>query len=159
MPPRPAGAARFEQGLQETRFWFGIVNDIAEISDQNRNDEGAVRLLLKAIRALPEQDQDAVFALLLQGLANTDAWKAAVVRRDEGQRITFAAHGSVKLKSGARTGPERALGPVPDAKVVPIRFTPELYDELKTWCDEHGFPMAAVVRGLVERFLESQGLP
>jgi hypothetical protein len=53
---------------------------------------------------------------------------------------------------------QRALMQESDAKVVPIRFPPKLYDELKGWCEEHQFPMAAVVRGLVERFLQSQGL-
>jgi hypothetical protein len=95
----------------------------------------------------------------LQGLADTETWKTGVFRRDELQRVTFAAHGSVQMKPGARTGAERALVPEPDAKVVPIRFTPSLHAELKTWCEHHGFPMAAVVRGLVERFLESQGRP
>lgn len=100
-----------------------------------------------------------MFALLLQGLANTDAWNAAVLRRDERHRVTLATHGTVTMKSGARTQAEWALLPGSDAKVVPIRFPPKLYDELKAWCEEHGFPMAAVVRGLVERFLECQGLP
>jgi hypothetical protein len=135
------------------------VRDIAEISDQNRENEEAVRLLLKAVRALPEADQDAVFGLLLQGLGGNSAWSAEALRRDERQRVTLAALGSLTIRSGARTASERASASESDAKVVPIRFPAQLYDELKAWCDEHGFPMAAVVRGLVERFLESQGLP
>ena len=100
-----------------------------------------------------------MFALLLLGLANTDSWKSAVLQRDERQRVTFAAHGSIHMKPGARTGAEKVLGPEPDAKVVPIRFPADRYEELKAWCEKHGFPMAAVVRGLVERFLESEGMP
>jgi hypothetical protein len=42
---------------------------------------------------------------------------------------------------------------------VPIRFPLERYDQLKTWCREHNFPMAAVVRGLVERFLDGDIRP
>ena len=95
----------------------------------------------------------------MQGPSDTETWKAGALRRDELQRITFAARGSVQMQPGARTGAERALLPEPDAKVVPIRFTPSLHAELKAWCEEHGFPMAAVVRGLVERFLKSQGRP
>jgi predicted DNA-binding protein len=45
------------------------------------------------------------------------------------------------------------------AKVVPIRFPAQIHEQLKAWCEEHNFPMAAVVRGLVERFLESQEMP
>jgi hypothetical protein len=135
------------------------VSDIAEISDQNSDLEGAVPLLLKAVRTLPEQEQDAVFALLLQGFAQPDAWRREVQVWDERQGIAFGARGMLQMRSGALFGPERPLAPESEAKVVPIRFPPTLYDELKAWCEEHGFPMAAVVRGLVERFLESQGRP
>jgi hypothetical protein len=149
---------RPEQTPSNLDFWSGIVCDIAEISDQNRENEGAVQLLLRAIRSLPEKDQDAVLGLLLQGLAGNDDLEAAVRRRDERRRITVAALGGIELRSGGLTMHER-LSQEPDAKVVPIRFPPKLYDELKGWCEQHHFPMAAVVRGLVERFLQSQELP
>src|SRR5262245_53300380 len=41
-----------------------------------------------------------------------------------------------------------------DSQLVTIRLPAERHAELRTWCAEHGFTMAAVVRGLVERFLE-----
>lgn len=41
-----------------------------------------------------------------------------------------------------------------DSQLVTIRLPAERHAELRTWCGEHGFTMAAVVRGLVERFLE-----
>ncbi len=41
-------------------------------------------------------------------------------------------------------------------QMVPVRFPEPLYRRLKEWCAGHGFSMAVVVRGLVERFLEDQ---
>jgi hypothetical protein len=44
-----------------------------------------------------------------------------------------------------------------DSQLVTIRFPIEQHDRLRAWCNDHGFSLAAVVRGLVERFLEGQG--
>jgi hypothetical protein len=43
-----------------------------------------------------------------------------------------------------------------ESQLVTIRLPAERHAELRTWCTDHGFTMAAVVRGLVERFLEDQ---
>ena len=43
-----------------------------------------------------------------------------------------------------------------ESQLVTIRLPAERHAELRTWCADHGFTMAAVVRGLVERFLEDQ---
>lgn len=136
------------------------MRDISEISNQNHEKEHAVQLLLAAIRTLPEPDQDAVLALLLQGLTSNEVWEATVRRGDERRRVAVALHGAVQMRAGGLFGNERGqLPPDSEAKVVPVRFPPKLYESLKSWCEEHNFPMAAVVRGLVERFLESQDLP
>lgn len=47
-----------------------------------------------------------------------------------------------------------ALGPV--HQMVPLRLSEPQHRLLKEWCAEHKFPMAVVIRGLVERFLEDQ---
>ncbi len=49
-----------------------------------------------------------------------------------------------------------AASPGGPQRMVPVRFPEPQYDRLKQWCTTHGFPMAAVVRGLVERFLDEQ---
>lgn len=117
-------------------------------------------MLLDAIRKLPEADQDLVLALLLEGLSTSETWQTAVGHRDAIRRATVAFTGLTPPPSPVVAQPSGRVVPDPSgAKVVPIRFPPERYDELKAWCEEHHFPMAAVVRGLVERFLESQGLP
>jgi hypothetical protein len=43
-----------------------------------------------------------------------------------------------------------------DSQLVTIRLPAERHAQLRTWCTDHGFTMAAVVRGLIERFLEEQ---
>jgi len=41
-------------------------------------------------------------------------------------------------------------------QVVPVRFPEAQHQRLRDWCATHGFSMAVVVRGLVERFLDGQ---
>ena len=43
-----------------------------------------------------------------------------------------------------------------EPQMVPVRFPEPQYRRLKEWCGRHGFSMAVVVRGLVERFLDDQ---
>ncbi|HKT02405.1 MAG TPA: hypothetical protein VJT31_22980 [Rugosimonospora sp.] len=42
-------------------------------------------------------------------------------------------------------------------QLVTIRLPAEQHERLRTWCGDHNFTMAAVVRGLIERFLEERG--
>jgi hypothetical protein len=41
-------------------------------------------------------------------------------------------------------------------RTMPVRFPEEQYERLKRWCEDHDFPMAVVVRGVVEHFLDQQ---
>jgi hypothetical protein len=47
----------------------------------------------------------------------------------------------------------RASGPL---RTMPVRFPEQQYQRLKDWCEANNFPMAVVVRGVVERFLDEQ---
>jgi hypothetical protein len=69
----------------------------------------------------------------------------------------------VTLGSGSRTdfitgfGSGRgAPGAARDQQMVPVRFPVEQHAKLREWCGDNGYPMAAVVRGLVDRFLTDQ---
>ena len=44
----------------------------------------------------------------------------------------------------------------PAQQMVPVRFSADQHARLRAWSAEHGFSMATVIRGLVNRFLESQ---
>lgn len=52
----------------------------------------------------------------------------------------------------------RATGGAPGIgqQMVPVRLSEAQHQRLKDWCAEHGFKMAVVIRGLVERFLDDQ---
>jgi hypothetical protein len=43
-----------------------------------------------------------------------------------------------------------------DTQLVTIRLPADRHAELRQWCSDHGFTMAAVVRGLVDRFIDEQ---
>lgn len=43
-----------------------------------------------------------------------------------------------------------------DTQLCTVRLPTESHAQLRAWCSEHGFTMAAVIRGLVERFLDEQ---
>jgi hypothetical protein len=58
------------------------------------------------------------------------------------------------LASGAL--PLRSLPAGEDSQLVTIRLPAGVHAQLREWCAGHGFTMAAVVRGLVERFLDQQ---
>jgi hypothetical protein len=49
-----------------------------------------------------------------------------------------------------------ALAAGEDRQLVTIRLPAERHAELRQWCTDHGFTMAAVVRGLVDRFIDEQ---
>jgi hypothetical protein len=57
--------------------------------------------------------------------------------------------------AAAQVGTAEASGS--GVAMLPVRLPPDLHERLRRWSNEHGFSMAAVVRGLVERFLDEQG--
>lgn len=67
--------------------------------------------------------------------------------------------------AGRETRAARWPGPVPwiaghspkgPLRTIPVRLPEPLHERLKAWSEEHNFPMAVVVRGLIERFLDDQ---
>lgn len=87
---------------------------------------------------------------------------------EERKEITawFLTRGGRGLAGGHwLAGPElhrssTALGSVlsvgEESQLVTIRLPADRHAELRAWCADHGFTMAAVVRGLIERFLDAQ---
>jgi hypothetical protein len=75
--------------------------------------------------------------------------------------------GAVRERPGLLFGPAQfdpvlfSMGTPPfpsgeDSQMATVRLPTESHDRLRTWCSEHGFTMTAVIRGLVERFLDEQ---
>jgi hypothetical protein len=74
---------------------------------------------------------------------------------------THALTGAISAALTARTALPRPpirleAAPQGPLRTVPVRFPKQQYERLKAWSEEHNFPMAVVVRGLVERFLDEQ---
>jgi len=43
-----------------------------------------------------------------------------------------------------------------NSQLVTVRLPAAQHERLRDWCTDHNFTMAAVVRGLIERFLDDQ---
>lgn len=120
----------------------------------------ASRILVRALAELPAGDRDKVYTWLL----GTSLRMQPGVMQPLGRRLTWA----VRAESGSATTQEFGdLGStvVQDLlrgqsgsaqQMVPVRFSADQHARLRAWCTEHGFSMATVIRGLVDRFLDSQ---
>jgi len=111
------------------------------------------RLLYKAVKSLPEDEQAAVFQYFFErgigGPLQVGPLQAAV-REALGSRLcpadaTFGATTTV-VRAHKSSGPPQ--------QVIPVRLSEETHRRLKQWSADHDFHMSVVVRGLVERFLD-----
>jgi CO/xanthine dehydrogenase Mo-binding subunit len=126
-------------------------------ADADAEAEDASRLVIEAVGQLPEADRDRVYAWLLRTgmrpsptgmpgpLARQASWELS--RRTQTQTREWGATVVAELVRGSSS---------PTQQMVPVRFSAEQHTRLRAWCAEHGFSMATVIRGLVDRFLESQ---
>jgi hypothetical protein len=140
-----------------------------------------VALLVKGVRALEPQEQDAVLTDLLTriGLAGLPAGTGSpAAPRPPAPWWTFGPPAPVVQPLGdpASLGedvlipagavpiadpftPEAFARPAGPLQALPVRLPQDQYERLKRWCAEHEYTMATVVRGLVERFLDEQADP
>jgi hypothetical protein len=109
--------------------------------------ESLAELLLRAVRGLPQEEQDTVMRLLLD--RHADALNPPAGRGPLMQLFPETGWGLPR-------GLERGTGSL---RVVPVRLSAEQHDALKQWCESNDFSMAVVIRGLVDRFLASQNRP
>jgi hypothetical protein len=111
-----------------------------------------VRLLVKAVATLPDAERDQVYAWFLdRGITGSRAAAFA----GSGPLPRQLREMSATLLSLQRAGGLPGAQPA-GQQVVPVRFAADQHAALRTWCSEHGFSMATVIRGLVARFLEGQ---
>ena len=123
------------------------------------------RLMLKAVRSLPPEEQEALLEALLEpklapwpGPPATDPGPAG-----PGLPAGEVFHGPIPPQRVY--GPEQGfgvtlppLGPETGGpwQSVPVRLSTDQHERLKQWCQTNGFTMAVVLRGLVARFLDDQ---
>jgi hypothetical protein len=111
------------------------------------------RLLLKAVRGLPAEEQDEVVERLLE------AQLAAGRKVDLPGEVVGVPQ---QFPAGLSLGSSRlellkgAPGAGESLTTVPVRLSSEQHERLKQWCQANGFTMAVVLRGLVARFLDEQ---
>jgi hypothetical protein len=111
-----------------------------------------VRLLVKAVATLPDAERDQVYAWFLdRGITGSRPGSFA----GPGPLPRQLREMSATLLSLQTAGGLPGAQPV-GQQVVPVRFAADQHAALRSWCSEHGFSMATVIRGLVARFLEGQ---
>jgi hypothetical protein len=123
------------------------------------------RLMLKAVRSLPPEEQDALLEALLE--PRLASWPAPAVTESgpaaPGLPTGEVFHGPIPPQRVY--GPERGVGVTlpplgPETggpwQSVPVRLSTDQHERLKQWCQANGFTMAVVLRGLVARFLDDQ---
>lgn len=104
-------------------------------------------LVLKAVQALPEAERDRALVWLID--RNAAGWSPSVARA--------AARGATAPTFGRPGGLEQYASLHGEHQGVLVRFPIDQHARLREWCERHGFAMATVVRGLVDRFLEQAG--
>jgi hypothetical protein len=124
-----------------------ICSDIAPVTPDPQSNTVA-DLILKALDSLTASERRQVLSALIR--SGLSAAPASHPVRPTMPPLSAAEGFS---SPGARVS---ASGP---PAVLPVRLPQDQLEQLRTWCADHGFSMAVVIRGLVERFLESQRLP
>lgn len=130
------------------RYQAGIISDIGQIpqrwelqvseAEEPRKPRDITRLVLKAVKRLPEDEQRAVFEYFFeQGIALPQRGPSV------GQ---FVQHAQPIFGAQKSIGAEQVT--------IPVRLSKAQHQRLKQWAAKHNFPMAVVVRGLIERFLD-----
>ena len=109
-------------------------------------DERTAKLLIKAIRTLPDREQDRLLAALL---GESSAKPSTATRPMMLPDVVFSYPTSLPL-------PAPVVGAAGQSTMLPVRLPPDLHERLRVWSSGQGFSMASVVRGLVERFLDEQ---
>jgi hypothetical protein len=101
-----------------------------------------VALVLKALDSLTADERRRVLSALVEAaiVPAPTAWARATMP------ATLSPEGwfTPGLRSSAPTS------------VLPVRLPADQLERLRSWCSDHGFSMAVVIRGLVDRFLDDQ---
>lgn len=119
------------------------------------------RLLFKAAKHLPDEEQHALVEYFLErGLATQPGHSTHVFGDEALRSVTRGPTACSMLK---RTAMEAHLSEHKvmrgDQVTIPVRLSQAQHQRLKQWCARHEFPMAVVVRGLIDRFLDEWDKP
>jgi hypothetical protein len=130
---------------------------VTEHSEPGKTPSKITGLLFKAVKGLPEDEQRAVFEYFFErGIAIQQApFFGPFVREGAKRGVAPVDPGAWPEPSAlaALFGAQKRVGP--ERIMIPVRLSEAQHRRLKQWCAEHDFPMSVVVRGLIDRFLDS----
>jgi hypothetical protein len=129
------------------------MSDVARAISES---ERAARLIEKALNGLPERDRAVVVRFLLRSWLDLRSGRIQPPGALE-SAVQYAVPAGIGLAPVGPPMPVVASGG--EHQTFPVRLPEEQHAALKSWCTEHGFSMATVIRGLVENFLRAQGPP
>jgi hypothetical protein len=107
---------------------------------------GTENLLLKAIKSLPQDEQDEVLRSIIG-----QAFAAPGGPSPLHSLAVFAAGPDVSVVPGQPLETVKQM-----TAPLLVRLPADLHDRFRRWSTINGFSMAAVARGLIERFLNDQ---
>lgn len=119
---------------------------MTEPSDPSKKSKAIAHLLFKAVKELPEEEQEAVLEYLFEQAIGTARPSFGEAQLQE----TFLRRLGAEPLSTLFT----AQRPTAAQQMIPVRLSEASHRRLKQWCEEHDFHMSVVVRGLIERFLD-----
>ena len=151
---------------------------VAQISEALRMSEDVIRAAFENTAAHSDTPErlSSLLRLLAQGRTRTEAAEELEISEREATveleqlipspaavRLALALHSGGAVHAQEHPpflshGMPSSAGSLGRAgqQMVPVRFPEAQHRRLKEWCSTHGFSMAVVVRGLVERFLDQQ---
>ena len=122
---------------------------MTEPAEPRRNPSDITRLLYKAVRELPEEEQAAVFEYFFElGIGAQRPWVLKQAQHWAQGNPVFAS----ESWPASVFPPQKGAGP--NQQIIPVRLSEDAHRRLKQWCADHDFHMSVVVRGLIERFLD-----
>jgi hypothetical protein len=113
------------------------------MGEARKSGDRAAGLLLKALDGLSPGERETVLRALLTGSLGAVTGGRASLPLDEYFVVPERQPGEFERLSSV-------------SRMLPVRLTPESHERLRRWSTDHGFAMAVVVRGLIERFLEER---
>lgn len=129
---------------------------MTEPPEPSKTPTNITRLLFKAVNGLPEEEQRAVFEYFFERGIGIPQQPLLGQFIHEGAELRAAVARSALHEPSTLATLFTAQKPIgPDQIMIPVRLSQAQHRRLKQWCAEHNFPMAVVVRGLVDRFLNS----
>src|SRR4051794_39533488 len=108
-----------------------------ESSEPRQKPSDITRLLLKAVKSLPEHEQAAVFAYFFErGIGGPVAGTQ--------MRMPFVPPSLSEWPGSAATVVRAQKSSGPPQQVIPVRLSEETHRRLKQWSADHDFHMSVV---------------